>query len=69
MGKTSGNSKLNLPGKFAWITMEVPGFLSLIYSMTVLPARLGISDLPLENKVLGSLYVSLSFLLYYDSPD
>jgi len=64
MGKTSGNSKLNLPGKFAWVTMEVPGFLSLLYSMTVLPTRLGISELPIENKILGSLYVSLSQIYY-----
>lgn len=58
MGKTSGNSRWNLPGKLGWITMEIPGFLSLVYSMNVLPAKLGTRELPFENKLLGSLFVS-----------
>lgn len=50
---------LNIPGKIAWITMELPGPLALLYSMNVLPAKLGISQLPFENKVLVGLYVCL----------
>ncbi|KAI1271513.1 3-oxo-5-alpha-steroid 4-dehydrogenase-domain-containing protein [Xylaria sp. FL0933] len=57
MGKTSVNSKLNLPGRFAWITMEAPGFISLLYIMSTLPAQHGITDLPWQNKVLASLFV------------
>ncbi|KKF95701.1 putative protein C9.08c [Ceratocystis platani] len=57
MGKTSVNSLLNIPGRWAWLTMEVPGFLSLSYTMTTLPERLGLDDLPWQNKVLGALFV------------
>lgn len=57
MGKTSVNSRLNLPGRIAWLTMEAPGFLTLSYIMRVLPARQGIDDLPWQNKVLGGLFV------------
>ncbi|KAL1898675.1 hypothetical protein Cpir12675_001782 [Ceratocystis pirilliformis] len=57
MGKTSVNSLLNIPGRWAWLTMEVPGFLSLSYTMTTLPERLGLDDLPWQNKVLGALFI------------
>lgn len=57
-GKTSNNSIFNIPGKVAWITMEVPGFTLLLYIMNTLPATLGIEALPLENKILGALFVS-----------
>lgn len=58
MGKTSVDSILNIPGRIAWFTMEIPGFLSLVYMMNTLPAEYGITDLPWQNKVLGALFVS-----------
>ncbi|CAJ2511300.1 Uu.00g069250.m01.CDS01 [Anthostomella pinea] len=57
MGKTSVASKLNIPGRIAWMTMEVPGFVTLLYIMSTLPGEHGITDLPWQNKVLGSLFV------------
>ena len=57
MGKTSVTSRLNLPGRIGWLTMEAPGFLSLLYMMNTLPAQHGITDLPWQNKVLAGLFV------------
>ena len=57
-GKTSIESRLNIPGKIAWITMEVPGFLIVLYIMNTLPAQLGLNELPWENKVMGGMFVS-----------
>lgn len=57
MGKTSVNSILNIPGRIAWFTMEIPGFLTLLYMMNTLPAEHGITSLPWQNKVLGALFV------------
>lgn len=59
MGKTSTASRLNLPGRIGWLTMEVPGFMSLLYMMRTLPAQHGftLSDLPWQNKVLAGLFV------------
>lgn len=57
MGKTSTRSKLNLPGRLAWMTMESPGFITLLYIMKTLPAQHGITDLPWQNKVLAALFV------------
>ncbi|KAI1328015.1 3-oxo-5-alpha-steroid 4-dehydrogenase [Xylariaceae sp. FL0255] len=57
MGKTSVESKLNIPGRIAWFTMEIPGFMTLLYIMRTLPAGNGITDLPWQNKVLASLFV------------
>lgn len=58
MGKTSVKSRLNIPGRIAWFTMEVPGFMTLLYIMKTLPVQYGIDDLPWQNKVLASLFVS-----------
>ncbi|CZR59579.1 probable steroid 5 alpha-reductase [Phialocephala subalpina] len=55
-GKTSGKSVLNIPGKIAWITMEVPGFITLLYVMNTLPAG-GFWSLPWESKAMGGLFV------------
>ncbi|KAJ9138672.1 3-oxo-5-alpha-steroid 4-dehydrogenase 2 [Pleurostoma richardsiae] len=57
MGKTSVKSVLNLPGRIGWMTMECPGFLTLLYIMKTLPAEQGITDLPWQNKVLAGLFV------------
>lgn len=55
-GKTSSTSRFNIPGKIGWITMEVPGTLTLLYCMHTVSAG-GIGSLPLENKVMGALFV------------
>ncbi|CCC10866.1 unnamed protein product [Sordaria macrospora k-hell] len=59
MGKTSVTSRLNLPGRIGWLTMEAPGFMTLLYMMRTLPAQRGftLSDLPWQNKVLAGLFV------------
>ncbi|SPO03324.1 related to steroid 5 alpha-reductase [Cephalotrichum gorgonifer] len=57
MGKTSVASRLNLPGRIAWFTMEAPGFLTLLYIMKTMPQQYGITDLPWQNKVLAGLFV------------
>lgn len=67
MGKTSVDSRLNIPGKIGWMTMEVPGFLILLYIMYTLPAKLGIQSLPWENYTMAALFVSRS--IYSTSTD
>ncbi|KAG6027654.1 hypothetical protein E4U40_001437 [Claviceps sp. LM458 group G5] len=57
MGKTSVESRLNLPGRIAWMLMEAPGFMVLLYLMRVLPQMHGIEDLPWQNRVLAGLFV------------
>ncbi|KAK2612033.1 hypothetical protein QQS21_001998 [Conoideocrella luteorostrata] len=57
MGKTSVNSRLNLPGRVGWMLMEVPGFMTLLYIMNTLPQMHGIDDLPWQNRVLAGLFV------------
>ena len=59
MGKTSTQSRFNIPGKIAWLTMEVPGFLIVLYIMYTLPSQLGLLGLPWENKAMGGLFVRL----------
>lgn len=56
-GKTSTESRLNFPGKWAWLTMEVPGFIIILYTMRTLPTQLGLSSLPWQNWALAGLYV------------
>lgn len=67
MGKTSVDSRFNLPGRVAWLTMEVPGFLTLLYTMYTLSAQQHphwgeeeekeAEGLPYQNKVLAFLFV------------
>ncbi|KAM3506705.1 hypothetical protein MY11210_007442 [Beauveria gryllotalpidicola] len=57
MGKTSVQSPFNIPGRVAWMTMEAPGFLTLLYVMNTLPQEHGIDDLPWQNRVLAGLFV------------
>ncbi|KAL7926355.1 3-oxo-5-alpha-steroid 4-dehydrogenase domain-containing protein [Trichoderma austrokoningii] len=57
MGKTSVSSRFNIPGRLAWMTMECPGFLTLLYVMNTLPQKAGVDDLPFQNRVLGGLFV------------
>jgi hypothetical protein len=62
MGKTSIPSRLNIPGKLGWATMEAPGFILLLYIMSTLPTKLGIESLPWENWVLAAVFVSFLLL-------
>ena len=58
-GKTSINSRLNIPGKIGWATMEVPGFVTLLYIMFTLPEERGISSLPTANWLMAGLFVRI----------
>lgn len=57
MGKTSVRSAFNLPGRVAWVLMEMPGFTTVLYMMKTLPQMHGIDDLPWQNRVLAGLFV------------
>jgi hypothetical protein len=60
MGKTSVTSRLNLPGRIGWLTMEIPGFLTLLYHLSTLPSQSHPNNeegLPWQNKVLAALFV------------
>ena len=57
MGKTSVTSRLNIPGRIAWMAMEVPGFTTLLYTVATLSKQHGIDDLPWQNRVLAGLFV------------
>lgn len=57
MGKTSIDSKYNLPGKWAWFTMEAPGFITLLYIMWSLPKELGLEGLPYANWAMAAMFV------------
>lgn len=59
MGKTSIDSRFNIPGRIAWIVMELPGVLTLLYLMFTLPAQNGVSTLPITNWLMASLFASL----------
>lgn len=58
MGKTSIESRWNLPGKIGWVLMEAPGFMNLLYIMFTLPTLNGIKSLPAENWLMAGLFVS-----------
>jgi len=55
-GKTSIESKLNLPGKHAWAFMESVGFVTLLYNIYTLPRELGLGPLPWANYTMAALY-------------
>jgi 3-oxo-5-alpha-steroid 4-dehydrogenase 1 len=67
MGKTSNNSRFNLPGRFAWVAAEIVGPINLIYIITMLPAKLKPppsaptsflgTGLPAQNEILACLYL------------
>jgi hypothetical protein len=63
MGKTSVTSRLNLPGRIGWLTMEIPGFLTHLYHLSTLPPQQpphsysNSEGLPWQNKVLAALFV------------
>ncbi|CAK4033372.1 3-oxo-5-alpha-steroid 4-dehydrogenase like [Lecanosticta acicola] len=54
-GKTSIESAYNLPGKYAWLIMECPGFLVVLYCMfTIVPQEDG--PLPWANWTMAGIY-------------
>ncbi|KAI9714456.1 MAG: hypothetical protein M1820_000417 [Bogoriella megaspora] len=55
-GKTSVDSRWNIPGKIAWITMEAPGFMTLLYIMYSLPKELDLDGLPWANWTMAGLF-------------
>ncbi|KAK8180375.1 3-oxo-5-alpha-steroid 4-dehydrogenase-like protein [Phyllosticta capitalensis] len=56
-GKTSIESRWNLPGKWAWFTMEIPGFITLLYIMWSLPRELGLDEpLPWGNWTMAGMF-------------
>jgi 3-oxo-5-alpha-steroid 4-dehydrogenase 1 len=67
MGKTSGTSKLNLPGRYAWAGAEIIGPLNLLFILFTLPAKLAPrpdsstsligTGLPIQHEILGLLYI------------
>ncbi len=64
MGKTSTESRFNIPGKIGWATMEAPGFMTLLYIMFTLPAQNGIERLPMANWIMAGLFVCFILLLH-----
>jgi len=57
-GKTSIQSRFNIPGKWAWLFMECPGFLTVLYCMLTIPAKEGLESVPFANKTMVALYVT-----------
>lgn len=73
MGRTSGSSWLNLPGRWGWSAAESIGPLNLVYILYTLPSRLHLlshstttvtpsiglfrTGLPITHEVMGLLYV------------
>lgn len=61
MGKHSSASRWNMPGKIAWVSMEVPALLLTAYISNTLPSQVGIpggfSGLPGPNKLMLGLYM------------
>lgn len=57
-GKTSVTSRMNIPGKIGWATMEVPGFIVLLYVMFKLPREAGVTEpLPWPNWMMAGMFV------------
>ena len=57
MGKTSIESRFNVPGKIGWAIMETPGYVVLLYCMYALPKQEGIESLPLMNWAMAGMFV------------
>lgn len=57
-GKTSTESKWNVPGKIGWTTMESAGPITLLYIFFTLPKEQGIEELPWGNWTMVGCFVS-----------
>lgn len=68
MGKTSSNSRFNIPGRLAWSIAESAGPLNLLYILYTLPAKLKPTPdastsfmgtgLPAQSEILACLYLA-----------
>lgn len=56
-GKTSTESRFNIPGKIGWASMESAGFITLLYIMYALPKELDIKELPWGNWTMAGCFV------------
>ncbi|KAI9820567.1 MAG: hypothetical protein M1826_000870 [Phylliscum demangeonii] len=57
VGKTSIQSRINIPGKIGWATMEAPGFMLLLYIMFTLPRETGLTQsLPWANWTMAAMF-------------
>ncbi|EXJ86352.1 hypothetical protein A1O3_03303 [Capronia epimyces CBS 606.96] len=67
MGKTSTNSRFNLPGRYAWALAELTGPINLLYILLTLPSKLDPAPhsttsflgtgLPAQYEILACLYL------------
>lgn len=67
MGKTSTNSRFNLPGRYAWAAAELVGPINLIYILAALPSKLKPppdaatswlgTGLPAQREIMACLYI------------
>lgn len=55
-GKTSIDSKYNIPGKWAWLLMESPGFITVLYCMFAIPEKEGLPGLPWANWTMAGMF-------------
>ena len=58
MGKTSITSRLNIPGRLAWLTMEIPGTLSLLYTVFALAPDNDPRNLPLPAQAMALMFAT-----------
>lgn len=54
---STGGSRFNLNGRFAWSVMEIVGPVQLVYILWTLPGQLAVAELPAWNKIAAALYV------------
>jgi len=67
MGKTSTDSRFNLPGRLSWVLAELVGPVNLLYILLTLPSKLTPTPdsptsfvgtgLPAQNEILACLYL------------
>lgn len=58
-GKTSIESRFNIPGKWAWFLMEIWGFITVLYCMFSIPQTVGMNSpqqLPWANWTMAAVY-------------
>ena len=65
MGKTSVDSPYNLPGKLGWFLMEIPGTLTLLYTVFSVKNAQGLTALPWQNWAMVCMFVRVSCIFVY----
>jgi 3-oxo-5-alpha-steroid 4-dehydrogenase 1 len=58
MGKTSIVSRLNLPGRLGWVTMELPGVLTLLYTLFALSPAHDPRNLPWQARAMAAMFAT-----------